>query len=418
MNKLLRHLFVIVLIITLAACSTGKQGPPESNDNGNQELKTVVLSEFARGNLNTVKADGTLIFDEATIFPQSTLAPLNINNPLVLTKGNIITSEPTNAAPDGLMRKIESIRNENGKIYIETSEATLEETLVGANIKEGEYTLRDGDLGFESAQILYDPQVINLTDAQWRAPDMLPTDSISSQKIWRFGKKYCFNKDIYAPSNGRNVKVNARGCVDLNAFAELKLRMGMRWFKVYVKEFVARTGGQIDGRATLSANANYSFDKRVTLASFRLGRKAFFIGPVPVVVTTVYTLTMDMEGNITVGTSVTALANLSAEVGARYNRGRGWSPIRNFSHRFDFEVDGRANARAKVALDNQITLYLYGLAGPGFGIAPYVEGNVSYPPFRRSAYAGIDGTLHIDARRIRRSLYWHRSYNIYKWRIY
>lgn len=426
--KFIRGLFFLLTLFILAACSNNKA--PATDTAEHTPFTTVVLSDFAGQNLEKVDQEGTLIFTKATIMPQGGLGELQIHNPEEVKPGDIITSVPTEAAPYGLLKKVISVKvdEETDKVYIETEEATLEEAFTGAKVEPGDYVLRAEKMDFYKSSVLYDPETIVINEGEtWQPPKILPNPTLDPQAYWSFGKNYNFDKDVWV--NG--VKVNLKGSVELSAFAQLELSLKWRWFRIYVDHFLAKAGGGIKGNATVTAKGNMNFHRRFVIAAFNLRTDFFWVGPVPVVLSTVYTITSDIRGNLSVDVSLATSAHFNAEFGAEYRDGRGWRDIKNASHGISATpstTHWRADANAKVALDNEISVYLYGMAGPAVGISPYVRANTHCCAYNQQqqqwstwwgqGYVGIDGTIAMDARRIRRNLYWQKRFNFAEWRVW
>jgi hypothetical protein len=398
------------LVFALVSCNTTT--PTPTPEDPNKPHKTVVLSSFAGSTLKTLSENGTktkLVFEVPEIMPMSTPAEMQIDDASQLEVGDIIVSAPTEEAPYGLMLKVEGIDEEGNTIYIETSQASLEEAIAGSNLEEGDYTLTSDPLTLENASLLYDPTIVNLNSPSLQSPDSLYTSHQSDlsefSPQWRGGydpPEQCFTKTL---TDGTKT-ADARACVNFSAFVSFDIRVGVGWWgfipRPRLDYLEAKTGGSVSGSINLSArNTMPIVNKKILLRRISLGVTTLWLGPMPVVITPVYDIYLNMNGQITVETSASTSLSMSGEIGIKYDRfGGGWSPIAQFNSNFSapsFSSSATLNLQVSVAA-NKLTFYLYGAVGPFAEVEPYVKMNYQFLPRQGTITAGIRGNVGVQVK--------------------
>jgi len=115
----LRRSILIFFALAVTACSSDEPATPRP---GVARPNTRVLTAQGRAALELVVPDGHLVF---AAIPET----------LAIEVGQILASEPTSAAPYGLLRRVTSVAVDNDKVAVETVAAVLHEALKEA---EGE----------------------------------------------------------------------------------------------------------------------------------------------------------------------------------------------------------------------------------------------------------------------------------------
>ena len=94
---------IAIVALMFAACGQTNPTPPAPPNVVRDEAR--VLDASARAALQEVQPDGTLVFSSAAGAPRSGQVKTQAINPSQLKPGDVIVSEPTSAAPYGLLRK-------------------------------------------------------------------------------------------------------------------------------------------------------------------------------------------------------------------------------------------------------------------------------------------------------------------------
>lgn len=378
----------LVVLAALVACGQGTQTPPpEEPLEPIVRQETLVLGTAARAALAEVRADGTLVFTGAG-------AP-------DLEPGSVVVTEPTTAAPFGLLRRVVAVSRDGAELVAATEQATLADALAQGSLTaemelgpddvltatalvegvmvhtgspgQGSAALEDG-IGLTLDRVLWDED----------GDDKTKDDQVVFVGEIRFKPKFKMDLDI-----------DCGGFLCTDPDLDFMFQLGM--------EEVARIGVTGEGKPGLS------FEEKVPLATFDFGPQTFFVGPVPVVVTPKLVIELRFDGSLGVRVSYVASQTLTAVVGAKYDDG--WHDISELDNDLSAgPVDAanviqvEANARALGAVRGE--LMLYGVVGPTLEVSPWVRFDLRYPrdPVWRLV-AGLTGNVgvRIDVLGIKKS---------------
>ena len=127
MYRVLPFVLLMNIIPFMVSCGSDDDSPstpPTPTENVDPPV-THVYSEEASSEavVKEVRSDGTVVLDANTAKE-------------IPEKGEIIVSGITDAAPLGFLYKVENVKQQNGEITIETSEASLNEVLPDAHIEQ------------------------------------------------------------------------------------------------------------------------------------------------------------------------------------------------------------------------------------------------------------------------------------------
>ena len=366
-----RKLFwITTLLIFLVACQSSQAPEPVI-----VREQTRVLDQAARAALLEVREDGTLVFKTSTALQSQAID---------FKAGDVVVSEPSQAAPLGLLRKVVSISadpDDGGEIFVKTTQAQI-----GDAIQRGKLTFKQE---LTQADLISDLQ----------SQGLVPSLDTQAEGIGFTFDLVVLDKD--GNSSTTNDRVVASGEVRIKPVIEVDLDLDCGFLCISDNDidFMAKVGVEetakvkVEGKGLLGAN----FDKTLPIATLNFGPKVFFIGPVPVVVTPKIVLELKFDGSVGIQISYEVTQTLTAVAGAKYVDD--WENISELSA--DYSVGATEaesgvsvvlNAKAKIALRGE--LFFYGVIGPTVEIAPYAKLDLMYPrdPFWK-VFAGIEGNV-------------------------
>lgn len=186
-------------------------------------------------------------------------------------------------------------------------------------------------------------------------------------------------RDITVPVvDEKNVKVNVYAKNNyIKAIAGLRVNVKTKWFKL--KKFECITYGDFALKTTIGLNASAKYKKGVNkqLATFGSCTAVFWVGVIPVAVTSEMGLRSTGEFNFNakcdISTTIDCWANY--EAGVRYEGS--WNSVRNGSAGCNKALNIKAEAELKASAELSAMLYanvrLYGCVGPEINLGPKVS---------------------------------------------
>lgn len=353
-----RLLYGAAVLLFLAGCT---QLPPGGGGAGTNEVvippTTKVLDADAREGLLEVDDQGTLRFASESGVADA----IEVND--------VVVSEPTAAAPSGLLRKVTSIRSEGGEVIVETVGAELREAVHQGSLSVS-LELDEGDLvgstalqsGIEVQAFEYDIDSDFGTNGAFRA-----TGTLNIQPI--------LDLDIDITCNDHKFGF----CIEIPDLDVL--------FKIGLAETANLT---IEGSDTLA------FDEQFVIASHDFAPIAFTIAFVPIVLTPRLEVYLTASGTLSGELLFVAEQDLALSGGFTYNSDRGFRDVSENTVSFDrgaADFDGQAVARA--AVGGRFELYLYGAVGPygALEAGPGIDANQSGLPGTSTTLWELEGCL-------------------------
>lgn len=320
-----------VTVLLLVACGQTPGGPSNGGTQPDDDEvlippTTEVLDTEARDALVDVAGDGTLRFS-ATGGVVADLEP-----------DDVIASEPSEAAPNGLLRKVTSVRQEGDETVVET---------VGAEIREAVHQ------GSISASMELDEGALE--------------ESIALQSGVRL-QALTHDLDTDFGTDGR---LQATGTVEIDPI--LDFDMGISCSRKVLGvcaeipdlDVLVRLGIEESSDIELEAQEEADFDEEFPIAIHIFSPITFSIGPVPVVLTPILEIYLGAEGEASASLSFRTSQELTLSGGFEFNSDSGF---RNISERTtDFEVgtiDFEASAEARAFVGARYEVLLYGVIGP------------------------------------------------------
>lgn len=299
--------------------------------------QTKVLDPNTRTALQESRDDGTLVFSGGTTSNQV---------------GDVIVSEPSFNAPNGLLRKVTSVETLNGKTLVHTEQAKLGDALKKGNLDvTRELTVAD------LAQI--EPLAKGIK-VQPRA-SRLGTISYNLDAV-------LYDKD--GNTNTTNDQVSAKGSISIKPILDLHLSLDCGFACVYNNDLDFRFAVGVEETASLKILAKVEFQAGVSLPIFtqNFNPIVFFVGIVPVVITPRLHFKIKLDGSIGVDISYEATQQFKAKMGVKYDDG--WSNISEINNSFNSSLGSASfNAAVTARAPLRFEFLLYGLVGPFIEVA-------------------------------------------------
>jgi hypothetical protein len=350
-----RNLLLMVgLSAVIAACVTPPAPPPPTPE-VIIPATTKVLDKTAQAALETVQPNA-----------------LTFAGTQPIASGDVVVSSPTTTAPDGFLRKVTAVRQENGKTILETRQAKLNEA-----IQEGSFDL---DKQLTTADI----QAVNLTPGvRIAAPDV--------RKTPRIGTRFDFNKVLYDKDGNLDTKedqVTLNGFLDVNTRFKIggKIRLGRS------DTFYARAIFTENSNLTLKGKLNWAVDKKFTVGTIRFSSINFAIGPVPVHFRPIITLEVGVKGSVDGEVDVSVSQSFEATAGVEYNGE--WRNISELNNNFSIDSSKLiVAANTKAYADLKFSLLFYELVEIYIRPEVFVRLDATFP---RKPFLKLDGGFGVD----------------------
>lgn len=317
-------LLTLLLTLLLSACGTTPPGTPPPDDVPVVlSDDTVVLDASQRAALERADlGSGELRFSglAATTF----------------AVGQVLASEPTDAAPQGLLRRVADVRAEGDTLVLETVVAALDEALVSGRVHlETELRAEDvaevSNLGLAGTVRLAAPSATRASD----------DDAFIDLEFDRVLLGSRLDPDNQLRIDGR---IRIDPVLTFDATVSL--------FRP--NEVLARI--DVDERIELRLTGTFTreIEEELELARVTFGSYVIPVGPLPVVLTPELRLTIGVDGEVRMRFSAGVARDATMALGARYRAGSGWSTINQRSASFEalpVELDARMRVRAYARAD-------------------------------------------------------------------
>lgn len=340
------------VLLLLAACTQ-----PPSGGVGTDEViipaTTKVLSVEAREGLLDVDVQGTLRFASESGVADD------------LEANDVIVSEPTDAAPEGLLRKVTSVRLEGGEVVVETVGAELREA-----VHQGSLSVRleldEGDLiGSTALQPGIEVQAFDY--------------AIDSD----FGTNGAFRATgtlNVRPTVDLDIDISCGGFLCSSPNLGLNFKIGL----------IETANLKIEGSDTLA------LDERFVIARHDFAPITFSISFVPIVIKPQLEIYLNGSGTVSGELLFLAEQDLTVIGGFTYHSDDGFRNVSQSTVSFDNgAADFAGEAVAGAAVGGRFELYLYGLLGPygALEAGPRFQANQSGLPGTSTTLWELEGCV-------------------------
>jgi hypothetical protein len=359
-NKIVQ---LLIPILVLVGCTQPVTPPPPDLVVRDQ---AKVLDPATRTALEEFKADGTLVFTGA----------------VSAKTGDVMVSQPSTNAPNGLLRKVTGVETVGGKTLVRTEQAKL-----GDVIQKG---------------VLKAQRELTEADSEGITP-LVAGSVIQTRGTRALGLSYTldvvlFDKD--GNTSTTNDQVKASGSLNLKPVFDIDLSLDCGFLCIYDNDLDFKFAIGLEERAALKlvAKVAFSASKVIPVFTQNFTPITFFIGPVPVVIKPRFTIKIKLDGSIGVDVNFETVQTFTAVAGVKYDSD--WSNISEISNRFETSLGAASvnvNATAKVPLNAEFLLY--GVVGPFIELSPKLGFDAVIPrdPVWK-LFGGVEGKvgIHVD----------------------
>ncbi len=346
-RSLVRRLYLLCILIPvllLAAC--GKQATPQNPDEPEPIIPetTRVADAATRQALVSFDLDsGELRFSTSSGLLES------------LQPDDVLVSLPSDAAPNGYLRKVKSLRTEAGQVIVETTQANLIDAIHQGSLDE-EFELEAADL--EEATPLVQGLSIGLN-----------TQDVTAELPFRLE----FDQTLIDLGSGEDrATLQVSGSVDFSVSAGVGLEISGCWDlpPVCLDRFAAWVGFEQSSELDIAGNVDGAIDAQLKIGELRFSAICFSIGPVPVCFVPTAYVHLGASGEVSLEFEYAVRQEASARLGAEYRSGSWRSisqdPVFTTTTTKPFTVN--AGLYAEAWLQGEVGMMLYGIAGPVIGM--------------------------------------------------
>lgn len=343
---------------------------------------TKVMDADVQSALESVSPEGVITFSHSTAALEA-LAP-----------GDVLVSDVVEAAPNGLLRKVKSVRNEGGKVIVETEDAELIEAV------------HEGRVSFVKD---LKPEDVKTT---WLAPGVTFNEPVHATRfnpglaILSFDEAYRPNTFSYSIDTdfgtGGRIKAVGNASLEPKLEADVNISCNDKVFGVCAEipdlNFMTRIAILENVSLSVQGNAT-NFNKRVEIARHEFTPLTFWIGPVPVVFTPILSVYLQGDGLLTSKLEYAIGQKLTLAAGFSYNSDSGFKDLSEAT--FDFikptpTFTDRVELRGVVG--GEFELLLYGAIGPYANLeaGPYFRANLSGLPSEPGVLWKAEGCIWLN----------------------
>ena len=313
--------------------------------------------------------------------------------------GDVFVSEPTPAAPFGLLRKITGVRKSKGQVFLQTVQAKINEAVKFGKF-HGAAELLPEDTSVETASVT-------------KLPSVEKNEPIA--RAAETGDNFNFHRDIDVTIDleGADGDVSGTGTVRIQGSIDFNAGWDMGFgvedcFDEFPPICVDRVEAhvKVDQKSTVKVTGNFNghLNKEETIDTIHFDPITFFIGPIPVVIVPKIDIIAGVTGNAHADFVFDAHTEAAFKAGLKWtdpdDGGEGWKPIHertvptgdgSGTLNVDLDVEGYAKGHAK--------LLLYGIAGPGIAASLGLRAEVhtgQSPLWRIKAHINGKVTFSVD----------------------
>jgi hypothetical protein len=291
-----------------------------------------------------------------------------------LKPGDVLVSEPSNAAPSGYLRKVTAIRQDGTDTVLDTTQANLTDAISQGELK-ADFELTGDDLLRTEGL----PEGATLTVNKVAAGGIRPLAGVGEN----YGFSLKFDR-TFIPVKGPNATGTIRVDGGLNFNVGYGVNVGIKaCFElppVCVKSFEAKVGFAQGSNLNINGDFQGTVNDTVLVGTQYFKPKVFFVGPVPVILVPKAELFLTAGGEIKAKVKFAASESVTAQVGSRWTKDNGWKDISGFDITGSLPPPTFSGSLSpRVGLQSRASFTLYDVAGPEATLEGGVKLDVAYP---------------------------------------
>lgn len=289
-----------------------------------------------------------------------------------LETGDVMVGKPSDAAPNGFLRKVLSISSTGGQMVVDTESTTLEDAIQTGAV--------------HVASQLTPDQVSETIFANGVRMDTSKAALLDDQFNIEFSDVVLYDED--GNQGTENDQIVANGSLTLEPGFDFDLVI-RNWELEYF--YFLNTTKETSELEISTAIELPLVDEEVTVAEYIFSPITIFVGIVPVVFTPELSVNIGVDGNVHVGVSTSVTQEATVSAGLSYEDDT-WMPITNYSNELIYNPPSlSAGLELKGYAGAQMSLKLYGVKGPYAAVNAFLrlDADVLENPWW-SLYGGLE----------------------------
>ncbi len=263
--------------------------------------------------------------------------------------GDILVGDPSPLAPNGFLRKVVQIDQQATQTLFTTERASLTDAIEKGSLR---------------AHLELKPEDVISTTSHYSG---ITTQALLDPFKRSFTDEVIF--DLDGNEDTTTDQVRASGLLEIQPVLDLDIDIdcceGIFPPRPYLDSLEFRVGVEQHAELELIAEFEDSLSKEIKLFTHRFKSFKFTIGPVPVWVTPVLTVSIGIDGEIKAVATFTAAQDSNLIGGVAYDNSSGFSNISEAEFSFsDTDADFTGQLKAKAYISAQVDLLLYDALGP------------------------------------------------------
>jgi len=362
--KLYTKLICIAVFLAGISCVTSSC----KKDNGSPSPDEVVIAKDVQVINNQVWNDNLVAVDTSDYTIRFSK---NISTSQSFKAGDYIVS----SSGEGLLRKITNVSTLNDETVLQTESATLEDV-----IEQGDIDLDQPLTVSQVRNIDYYYSGVRLVNEGSKGAD-------ATQFKWDMADVVLYDYDGNNSTANDQIKISGNFECTYRITGKIKISWTLKLKEV---KFGFKSSENLN--LNLNSGVKYNFERKYTLASVNFTPITVFVGPVPVVFVPNLKIILGIDGSADGSLSSGITQNLSFDAGIKYIKGDGWSPYSDFDKSFTPQpLVLKANASAGASLKPELSIKVYGVAGPFANLKFYsrLEANYLSEAFHWKLYGGV-----------------------------
>ncbi|MFH1422137.1 MAG: carboxypeptidase regulatory-like domain-containing protein [Planctomycetota bacterium] len=317
-------------------------------------------------NVKTVIPQTTKVLDEQSVQSMSLLEDSMITFEQSTSKLESLSIEDviiigvSSHTPNGLLRKVIQVEMSGDKVLVKTAAATLVDAIETGSFSLNK-TLTSSDVS----------QSLSLIRGATFKQALPPQRTLAL--IEEIDNVILYDVDGNEETTNDQIKVNGSISITPSFDFQVSIRNFQLIHVKFINTTVETSEIDLDAGITLDITELLGIPKEVEIIRHYFSPIVIWVGWVPVVIVPVLTVSVGLDGEVSVGLSAGVTQEATITAGIEYSDGN-WNPISDFSNDFQFiPPELSAGCQAKAYAGPRLSLLLYGVTGPYGNVNGYLE---------------------------------------------